>query len=121
MQARDRVSKRVGQSKGDLLDQKWLTYLLVFILIVLNGVFLVSLRYQDALVRYAKDFVQRAKDAVAASFGLKEMFRGFEYQSLVNQIAYTPVVASNKLCNISPTNSFPHFLSVLESKSMAME
>lgn len=121
MQAKDRVSKRVGQSKGDLLDQKWLTYLLVFILIVLIGVFVVSLRYQDALVRYAKDFVQRAKDAVAASFGLKEMLRGFEYQSFINQFAFAPVTASHKLCNFSPTKSFPHFLPALESKSMAME
>ena len=121
MQARNRVPRRTRLSKGDLLDQKWLTYLLVLILIVLIGVLVASLRYQDALVRYAKDFVQRAKDALSASLGLKEMLGGFECQSFVNRFAFAPVVASPKLCNFSPINSFLHFLTAVESKSMAIE
>ncbi len=121
MQARNRVPRRTRLSKGDLLDQKWLTYLLVLILIVLIGVFVASLRYQDALIRYAKDFVQRAKDAVSASLGLKEILRGLEYRSFVNRFAFAPAAASSKPCNFSPIDSFLHFLTVLESKSIAIE
>lgn len=121
MQARNRVPRRTRLSKGDLLDQKWLTYLLVLILIVLIGVFVASLRYQDALVRYAKDFVQRAKDAVAASLGLKEILKRFEYQSSVNQFAFAPVSASFKACNFSPIDSFLYFLTALESRLSTVE
>lgn len=121
MQARKRISRRTRQSKGDLLDQKWLTYLLVLILIVLIGAFMVSLRYQDALVRYAKDFVQLAKDAVSASLGLEDVHRGFKHQSFVNRFAFRPVAASSKLCNFSPIGSFLHFLTAFESKSVVIE
>lgn len=93
----------------------------MLILIVLIGVFVASLRYQDALIRYAKDFVQRAKDAVSASLGLKEILRGLEYRSFVNRFAFAPAAASSKPCNFSPINSFLHFLTVLESKSIAIE
>ena len=121
MQARNRVPRRTRLSKGDLLDQKWLTYLLVLILIVLIGVFVASLRYQDSLIRYAKDFVQLAKDAVSASLGLKEMLRGLEYRSFVNRFAFEPAAVPSKPCNFSPIDSFLHFLTVLESKSIAIE
>ena len=86
MQSRNRVPSRTRKSKGDLLDQKWLTYLLVLILIALIGVFAVSLRYQEAVVRYAKEFIQRAKDALSASLGLKGMLGGFESQSFIKRI-----------------------------------
>lgn len=121
MQARNRVSRRTRPSKGDLLDQKWLTYLLVLILILLTGVFVVSLRYQEALVRYAKDFVQLAKDALSASLGLKATLRGFEYQSFVNRLTFAPVASSPKLCSFFPINSFLHLLSALESEPVVIE
>ncbi len=121
MQARNRVSRRVRRSKGDLLDQKWLTYLLVLILIALIGIFVVSLRYQDELVQYAKDFVQRAKEALSASLGLKATLRGFEYQSIVNRFPFAPLATSPKLCSFSPIESFLSFLTTLELKSMAVQ
>ena len=121
MQARNRVPRRTRPSKGDLLDQKWLTYLLVLMLVLLTGVFVVSLRYQETLVRYAKDFVQLAKDALSASLGLKAMLRGFEYQSFVNRLTFAPVAVSPKLRNFSPSNSFLHLPSALEFKSVVIE
>ncbi len=121
MQARNRVPRRTRLSKGDLLDQKWLTYLLVLILIVLIGVFVASLRYQDALVRYAEDFVQRAKDAVSASLGLKEILRGLEYRRFVNRFAFAPATAPPKPCSFSPIDPSLYHLTALESKSIAIE
>ena len=86
MQSRKRLPSKTRRSKGDLLDQKWLTYLLVLILIALIGVFVVSLRYQEAVVRFAKELVQRAKDALSASLGLKGMLGEFESQSFIKRI-----------------------------------
>lgn len=121
MQSRKRLPSKTRRSKGDLLDQKWLTYLLVLILIALIGVFVVSLRYQEAVVRYAKELVQRAKDALSASLGLKGMLGEFESQSAAKPFAFEPVSLSRIMCGISPINSFLQFLTTLESKSMVFE
>lgn len=121
MQARNRESRRVRRSKGDLLDQKWLTYLLVLILVALIGIFVVSLRYQDELVQYAKDFVQRAKEALSASLGLKATLGEYEYPGIVKRFAVAPIATSLKLCSFSPIESSPIFLSTLKLKSTAIE
>lgn len=121
MQAPNRVSRRVRRSKGDLLDQKWLTYLLVLILIALIGIFVVSLRFQDELVQYAKDFVQRAKEALSASLGLKVTLRGSEYQSIANRSPFVSHATSPKPCSFSPIESFLILLTALELKSTAIQ
>ena len=120
MQSRNRVPRRSRRSRGDLLDQKWLTYLLVFVLIALVGVFVASLKYQEAVVRYAKDFLERAKDALAASLGLKGMLEEFESQNLIQRFGLSPKAVSPKLCNVSPINSFLNSLTAFKSKSMVL-
>ncbi|MDE0298209.1 MAG: hypothetical protein OXN17_06225 [Candidatus Poribacteria bacterium] len=108
MQTRYRNPRKSRRSKGDLLDQKWLTYLLVLILIALIGIFVASLRYQDALVRYAKDFVQQAKDAVSASLGLKAMPREIENGGIVDRLTVLPDTASPKPYRFSPLDFLLH-------------
>ncbi|MDE0187357.1 MAG: hypothetical protein OXP71_18110 [Candidatus Poribacteria bacterium] len=54
-------SKRPIRAKRDLLDQKWLTYFLIFVLLLLIAIFVLSLRYQDSIVRHAKRLLHHAK------------------------------------------------------------
>lgn len=45
----------------DLLDQKWLTYLLTFILILLGGVFVLSVTRREWIIHQVKWIVKFAK------------------------------------------------------------
>ncbi len=49
------------RTKRDLLDQKWLTYFLIFVLILLIAIFVLSLRYKDSIVRYAEQLLHNVK------------------------------------------------------------
>ena len=118
MQARRPLSSRIRREKGNLLDQKWLTYLLTLILILLIAIFAVSLTYQEKLVQHANDLLQRAKKALFASLGLNTMFKLFEYHSFVNCFILSAPAASRNLCSLVPINLF---LPLAESKSIVAE
>jgi hypothetical protein len=63
MQARhpSRTVRRPGREERGFLDQKSLTYLLTFILILLIVVFVVCWKYQDWVIQQAKWIVQYGK------------------------------------------------------------
>ena len=63
MQARRpiRTVRRPIRTEKNLFDQKWLTYLLTFILILLIVIFVLSLKYQDRIVEYVKKLLIREK------------------------------------------------------------
>jgi len=44
-----------------VFDQKWLTYLLTFILILLIAIFVLSLKYQDWMIDHVKKLLIREK------------------------------------------------------------
>lgn len=48
-------NKKQQRQKDGILDQKWMTYLLAFLLIVLIGVLVVSLKYQDEMINFLRD------------------------------------------------------------------
>ena len=56
-----RVIRRRIQTQKGLLDQKWFTYLLTCILILLVVVFVVSVKYQAWLIQQAKALVKRVR------------------------------------------------------------
>jgi t-SNARE complex subunit (syntaxin) len=56
-----RGTRRILNKERDLLDQKWLTYLLTFILILLVVVFVLAVTNQAWMVQQAKWIVKQAK------------------------------------------------------------
>lgn len=62
-----RGTRRIINKERDLLDQKWLTYLLTFILILLVVVFVLAATNQAWMVEQAKWLVKQAK----LGFGLE--------------------------------------------------
>ena len=59
--------RRIINRERDLLDQKWLTYLLTFILVLLGVVFVLAVIRRDWLIHQAKWIVK----SVALGFGLE--------------------------------------------------
>ena len=53
--------RRLINKERDLLDQKWLTYLLTFILILLGGVFFLAATRREWLIHQAKWFFKSVK------------------------------------------------------------
>ena len=121
MQARKPLPSRTRRAKSDVLDQKWLTYLLTLVLILLIAIFAVSLTYQEKLVQHTKDFLQRAKKALLASLGLNTKFKGLDYQSFVNSFIFSPLAASPSLCCLVPFALFTPLVNAPEFKSFVAE
>ncbi len=63
MQARRpiRTVRRPIKTERSVFDQKWLTYLLTFILILLIAIFVLSFKYQDWMVDHVKKLLIREK------------------------------------------------------------
>jgi len=55
-------SNRQAQTKKGILDQKWVTYALALLLIVLIVVFAASLRYQDEIINFFKRLFRFGKE-----------------------------------------------------------
>ncbi len=62
-----RRTRRIINKERDLLDYKWLTYLLTFILVVLVTIFVLAVTRREWLIHQAKWFVKSVKLA----FGLE--------------------------------------------------
>ena len=62
-----RRMRRIINKERDLLDQKWLTYLLTFILVLLGGVFVLAVTRREWIIHQAKWIVKSAK----LGFGLE--------------------------------------------------
>ena len=62
-----RRTRRTINKERDLLDQKWLTYLLTFILILLGGIFVLAATRREWVIHQAKWFVKSVK----LGFGLE--------------------------------------------------
>ncbi len=69
MQAKypNRRTRGIIDRERDLLDQKWLTYLLTFILVLLGVVFVLAVTRRDWLIHQAKWIVK----SVILGFGLE--------------------------------------------------
>lgn len=69
MQAKppNRRTRGTTDRERDLLDQKWLTYLLTFILVLLGAVFVLAVTRRDWLIHQAKWIVK----SVILGFGLE--------------------------------------------------
>lgn len=69
MQAKqpNRRTRGTTDRERDLLDQKWLTYLLTFILVLLGVVFVLAVTRRDWLIHQAKWIVK----SVILGFGLE--------------------------------------------------
>jgi uncharacterized membrane protein len=60
-------TRRVINRERDLLDQKWLTHLLTFILVLLGAVFVLAVTRREWLIHQAKWIVK----SVILGFGLE--------------------------------------------------
>lgn len=60
-------TRRIISKERDLLDQKWLTYLLTFILVLLGAIFVLAATRQEWLIHQVKWFVKSVK----LGFGLE--------------------------------------------------
>ncbi len=69
MQTKDpnRRTRGIINRERDLLDKKWLTYLLTFILVLLGTVFVLAVTRRDWLIHQAKWIVK----SVILGFGLE--------------------------------------------------
>lgn len=69
MQTKDpnRRTRGIINRERDLLDKKWLTYLLTFILVLLGVVFVLAVTRRDWLIHQAKWIVK----SVMLGFGLE--------------------------------------------------
>ncbi|RKU10213.1 hypothetical protein C6502_11705 [Candidatus Poribacteria bacterium] len=69
MQTKDPTQRRrrIINRERDLLDQKWLTYLLTFIFVLLGVVFVLAVTRRDWLIHQAKWIVK----SVILGFGLE--------------------------------------------------
>ena len=69
MQTKDpnRRTRGIINRERDLLDKKWLTYLLTFILVLLGVVFVLAVTRRDWLIHQAKWIVK----SVILGFGLE--------------------------------------------------
>ena len=69
MQAKypNRRTSRIINRERDLLDRKWLTYLLTFILVLLVAVFVLAVTRREWLIHQAKWIVK----SVILGFGLE--------------------------------------------------
>ncbi len=69
MQTKDpnRRTRGIVNRERDLLDKKWLTYLLTFILVLLGAVFVLAVTRRDWLIHQAKWIVK----SVILGFGLE--------------------------------------------------
>lgn len=118
MQMRNPVLTKMRRAKGGLLDQSWLPGLLTVILILLIAIFAVSLRYHENLVQYAEIFLQRAKKAFLASFGLTTSFKKSPYRSVVGQFVGLRLAFPIGLCEPTLVKVPLSFLYVQEFTSL---
>lgn len=86
MQTPSSTSRRRHRKKSDVLDQKWLTYLLVFILILSIAVFVVlsSPKYKKQITEFVKGLFHKEKKVPRPRPGLGAEVGGFGNAGIAN-------------------------------------
>ena len=84
MQTRPPISRRRYKKRDALPDQKWLTYLLAFVLILLIAVFVVlaNPKYKNMVVEYIQGVLHREKKVPRPRPGLGAEMDGFKNKSI---------------------------------------
>ncbi len=84
MQTRPSISRRRHKKRDALPDQKWLTYFLAFILILLIVVFVVlaNPKYKNMIVEYIQGVLHKEKKVPRPRPGLGAEMNGFGNKSI---------------------------------------
>ena len=84
MQTRPSISRIRHKKRDALPDQKWLTYFLAFILILLIVVFVVlaNPKYKNMIVEYIQGVLHKEKKVPRPRPGLGAEMNGFENKSI---------------------------------------